>query len=286
MSFKRISRWTWRWRRKQAVADGNYWNGIPQSLDDRAYCLDPFLAQLKRRENLRLIREWGGLKADGCLLKTDVFEEAMGDDALLADMSSELTKTVGMDISFTLSRRAAERYSGHGVRFLATDVRNLPFRDASFSTVVSPSTLDHFPDPKDLGVSLRELFRVLEPGGRLVITLDNRQNVFDPVLRLVTWLGMVPFYMGRSYTVSELRSELCEAGFEVQKTTAILHNPRLVAVVAMRLVRWLRWRPLIDTAQKLLLAAQGLENTRWCYYTGSFVAALAIRPWVDIKKPI
>ena len=33
MSFKRKSRWKRTWRRKQAVADGNYWDGIPQSLD-------------------------------------------------------------------------------------------------------------------------------------------------------------------------------------------------------------------------------------------------------------
>jgi hypothetical protein len=78
--------------------------------------------------------------------------------------------------------------------------------------------------------------------------------------------------------VGELRHELGAAGFSVQETTAILHNPRLVAVGTMRLVRWLRWRPLIRATQKLMLAAQGLEKTRLCYFTGSFVAALAVRP--------
>jgi transposase len=36
---------------------------------------------------------------------------------------------------------------------------------------VSPSTLDHFPDPADLDRSLRELRRTLRPGGRLILTL-------------------------------------------------------------------------------------------------------------------
>jgi len=118
-----------------------------------------------------------------------------------------------------------------------------------------------------------------------VITLDNRQNLFDPLLRVAHWLGMVPYFMGRSYTVGELRRALGAAGFRVLETTAILHNPRLVAVGTMRVVRWLRWRPLLRAAQKLMLAAQRLEETRLCYFTGSFVAALAIRPPAQVQPP-
>jgi len=263
-----------------------YWDDVLERLDKQTHYLDPFLAQQKREENLRLAREWGGLRTDGRLLKTDTFEEAMGADAFLADLSDEVGQTIGIDVSAALTQRAAARFADRMVNFLAADVRRLPFRDACFSTIISPSTLDHFPDPADLGVSLKELFRVLEPGGRLVITLDNRQNVFDPILRLVHRLGLVPYYIGRSYTVDELRCELCDAGFTVHETTAILHNPRMVAVGAMRLVRFLSWQPLIDSVEKLLRSAQGLEETRWCYYSGSFVAGLAIRPVTEtsIKK--
>lgn len=260
-----------------------YWNHVTGNLEAQRHYLDPFLAELKRRENLRLVRDWGGLRPDGRLLKTDVFEEAMGADAFLGDLQDEVGLLTGMDVSTAVVRRAAGRFSGDRLRFLAADVRRLPFADARFSTVVSTSTLDHFPEPADLGVSLRELFRVLEPGGRLVITLDNRQNLFDPLLRLAHWLGMVPYFMGRSYTVGELRSELGAAGFRVLDTTAILHNPRLVAVGTMRLVRWLRWRPLLEATQELMLAAQGLEGTRLCYFTGSFVAAAAVRPAEEVQ---
>jgi hypothetical protein len=46
----------------------------------------------------------------------------------------------------------------------------------------------------------------------------------------------------------------------------------------MKLVRWLRWRPLIRLTEKLMVKAQRLENTFLSYYTGSFVAALGVRP--------
>ena len=93
----------------------------------------------------------------------------------------------------------------------------------------------------------------------------------------MTWLGRVPYYLGRSYTVEELCAELEAAGFTVQETTAILHNPRLVAVTAVVLAKKLRWPPLTTLVQHGLLAAQRLEVTRWRYYTGSFIAAKAVR---------
>ena len=148
-------------------------------------------------------------------------------------------------------------------------------------------TLDHFSDPDDLGRSLRELARVMEPAGRLIITLDNRQNIFDPLLRLMSRIGWAPYYLGRSYRVDELRAELEAAGFVVQETTAILHNPRLTAVAAVAFTRKLRWPPLTALVQRMLIAAQRLEQTRLCYYTGSFVAAKAVpREKVTLASPL
>jgi SAM-dependent methyltransferase/GNAT superfamily N-acetyltransferase len=264
---------------KNAPAFGDsYWDQVPGSLDAQTHYLDPFLANLKRQENLRFVLEGGEITPGGLLLKTDAFEEAMGEDSFLAELQAESGDITCMDVSPAIARRAREKLSGTPLKFLAADARCLPFRDSSFSTVVSPSTLDHFPNPADLGISLKELYRVMEPGGHLFITLDNRQNIFDPLLRLVHRLGMVPYYIGRSYTANELHKELLDADFVVKRATAILHNPRLVAVGAMHLVRWVGWKWLIRIMQRLLVSAQRLEKTRIRYYTGSFVAAVATRP--------
>jgi SAM-dependent methyltransferase len=182
-----------------------------------------------------------------------------------------------MDISAEKARQAKEHNVKEQVHYLTADVRALPFGDGSFDLIVSPSTLDHFPDLQDLGLSLRGLVRLLEPGGRLIITLDNRQNVFDPLLRLAHRLRLVPYYLGRSYRVDELCRELELAGFVVEETTAILHNPRLVAVTAVALTKELKWPQLTTWVQRALIAAQRLEHTRWCYFTGSFIAAKAVR---------
>ena len=44
---------------------------------------------------------------------------------------------------------------------------DLPFEDKSFDTVVSTEVLEHIPDPL---CALRQMYRVLKPGGHLILT--------------------------------------------------------------------------------------------------------------------
>jgi SAM-dependent methyltransferase/GNAT superfamily N-acetyltransferase len=259
------------------VDDSTYWNGIGLQFGHSAHYLDPFLGHLKRQAYLEMMRRWEGMPGSGLVLKTDLFEEAMGPDAFLADLAGDQRTVIGMDLSPAITTQARRRDGDRRAEYVAADVRRLPFASNSFAAIISPSTLDHFSDPADLGRSLLDLGRILEPGGRLIVTVDNRQNIFDPLLRLVDHLRRVPYYLGYSYTVDELRAELTAAGLYVEDTTAILHNPRLVAVAAVSAANRLHWRPLVALVRRTLLAAQRLEKTRWRYRTGSFVAARAVR---------
>jgi hypothetical protein len=112
----------------------------------------------------------------------------------------------------------------------------------------------------------------------MIITLDNRQNISDPLFRLASRWGWLPFHVGRSCTIAELRDALDLAGLQVQDTTAILHNPRLIAVGAIHLARRIGWQHLVVLVQQLLLAMQRLGETPIRYRTGSFIAALAVKP--------
>jgi len=253
------------------------WDNVAQSFRQKPHYLDEFLGTLKRQTHLSLIERWGGIPTTGHVLKTDLFEEAMGPDALLEEFAREENLIVGMDVSLTTATRAYERNGQKPISYITADVCRLPFIDNSFALIVSPSTLDHFVDPGDLSTSLRELRRLLTPDGRLIITLDNRQNIFDPLLRLANRLGLTPYYLGRSYRIGELCTELEAAGFTVEEKTAILHNPRLVAVAVIKVANALNWPPFTQLVRRGLLTAQHLEHTRWRYFTGSFIAAKAVR---------
>ena len=259
-----------------ARAASAYWDRVERDLQHRRHYLDEFLGTMKRTAYLDLIGRWAGLPLAGRILKTDLFEEALGSaDAFATELCDSHNVVIGMDLSPAMVAQARDR-NGDRLRYLACDARHLPFANSSFSLVVSPSTLDHFPDSRDLRRSLCEIARILAPTGRLIITLDNRQNVFDPLLRLAIRLRWVPFYIGRSYSVRELRRELEAAGFVVDDTTAVVHHPRLTAVTAVAIANRLGWPPLTRCVHRALTAAQRLQTSRWRYYTGCFVAAKAV----------
>lgn len=75
---------------------------------------------------------------------------------------------VAIDVNPEALRRArgrAESYDGT-LRLMEADAQKLPFQEASFDTVATASTFCSVPNP---GQGLSELYRVLKPGGRLLM---------------------------------------------------------------------------------------------------------------------
>jgi SAM-dependent methyltransferase len=59
-----------------------------------------------------------------------------------------------------------------GVDFRVADGRALPFEDGSFDHAYSISVLEHIEEPGDVE-ALRELARLVKPGGRVLVTLPH-----------------------------------------------------------------------------------------------------------------
>jgi len=65
--------------------------------------------------------------------------------------------------------------SGHNVGLVRADGARLPFRDATFSVVFSQGLLEHFSAPEPY---LQEQFRVLRPGGILLVDVPQRWSLY------------------------------------------------------------------------------------------------------------
>jgi len=108
----------------------------------------------------------------------DLLDVGCGTGTLAAMIAAGLpARIVGLDFVPDMCRIGADkagRIDPHRVRFLAGDAEHLPFRDQSFDIVTCSNSFHHYPH-QDLAV--REMFRVLRPGGRLILLDGFRDNV-------------------------------------------------------------------------------------------------------------
>ena len=109
----------------------------------------------------------------------DVLDVACGEGYGSALLARSARSVVGVDISGEAIAHARAEYAAVGnVRFEAASVATLPFADASFDAVVSFETIEHV-DGALQEQMLRELRRVLKPGGFLVISSPNKAVYSD-----------------------------------------------------------------------------------------------------------
>ena len=157
------------------------------------------------------------------VLKTDLWDEVKN-TRILQWVHGQGAAVFGVDISEPTVRQARAAFPDAGLRAAVADVRRLPFRNGSFDAVYSMGTIEHFLDPEQ---ALREIFRVLRPGGRAVVGVPNR---WDPFLRplLAAFLqafGIYGYGYEKSFSRPTFRRMLETAGFEVVAETAILFVP-------------------------------------------------------------
>jgi SAM-dependent methyltransferase len=256
-----------------ADSAGSVASGAPES-----WYLDPVVAKQKRDEHLALLRAWWDA-GSARVLKTDLFEEANGADELLSAFPEQVA-IVGMDLLPTTVARARARKVRSGL-FLATDVRRLALAAGSVDLVFSNSTLDHFERASDLDEALRELVRVLQPGGRVIVTLDNRRNPLYRLLRWVTRRGWAPMTLGHTLTRSELADAMRRAGVDIVGSDVLIHNPRLLSTALFMILRRTLGQRADGPIRFLLGAFASLGRLPTREYTACFVAVCGRKPTAD-----
>jgi SAM-dependent methyltransferase len=135
-----------------------------------------------------------------------VLDAGCGTGAVLASLGNQRAHT-GVDLSADAIAFSRQR----GIHHLAQgDISNLPFRDGSFDVVICSSVLYHS-WVTDVGLALRELRRVLRPGGLLIVNL--------PAYELLRSRHDDLVFTARRFRRHEVRRLLLGSGFAIRRLT-------------------------------------------------------------------
>lgn len=253
----------------QKTKSGDYWDDCSDKMET-FYVDNPFF-QYKKRELLRLSEKWGQEKLSQKILKTDLYEEALGYDHFLFDLAKNNDQVYGIDISPKIVELAAKRGKQLGLlpHLLAEDVKNLSFKDKSFDLIISNSTLDHFPE---IDVALKELNRILKDDGVLILTLHNRNNPLIALLYgTMNLMKRYQVYAEGTYSLRQTKKLMKEAGFVPTDSTGIINIP---PVLPTFINLCYRKNILKKTLQKTVdfFEFVGKKNTPLNYVTGYLIA--------------
>jgi ubiquinone/menaquinone biosynthesis C-methylase UbiE len=131
-------------------------------------------------------RSWACSQAHG-----EVLEVAIGTGRNLAYYPPGV-RLVGVDLSPNMLARARAAAATVAVGLIEADAQALPFRGAAFDTVVCTLGLSSIPDDQ---TAVREMHRVLRPGGHLVL-LGHAASPHRPLRALQHLLERAPASAG------------------------------------------------------------------------------------------
>jgi SAM-dependent methyltransferase len=103
---------------------------------------------------------------------------------------------------------------------LISDITKIPEADSSFDVILCSEVLEHVPEPTDV---LDEFFRLLKPGGQLIITAPFASIVH-----------MAPYYYCSGFSKYWYQHNLQNRGFEIQ---SLISNGDWFAVLRQEITR-------------------------------------------------
>jgi ubiquinone/menaquinone biosynthesis C-methylase UbiE len=124
---------------------------------------------------------------------------------------------VGIDYTEPMLAGARHRFKGKtGLEFQRADAAQLPYADASFDTANIANAVHCFPD---VDGALRDVFRVLKPGGVLAanaLLFPRGGWPLRPIAERINRWGMRKGILHTPYEQSDIRQRVLNSGYQIE----------------------------------------------------------------------
>ncbi len=138
----------------------------------------------------------------------DLLDVGCGPGHFLKKYTSNVRSIAGLDLSEVMIKMATRknrvRIEVGTAEFVQGEASELPWKNNTFSIVTSMGSFVAFPKPLE---SIKEMYRVLRPGGRAVFSIEwNAEDGVDHSKKIKEWGIQI-------LSEADIRSMMKEAGF-------------------------------------------------------------------------
>jgi SAM-dependent methyltransferase len=154
-----------------------------------------------------------------------ILDLGCGTAALAPDLIDSGRTYTGADRDGSMLAWARQRLKGLSSALVRADATRLPFATGSFDAVTSLGLFEYLPEPAEV---LREVRRVLKPGGVIVLTVPRRDSLYRrcqalvaPLLRLAGRKDPFDLRSGRMISPADIEVWAAEAGLRLAEAIPV-----------------------------------------------------------------
>ena len=215
------------------------------------------------------IVEWTSLQKKISLKRGLILDAGCGTGRFSEKLVKMGFSVTGIDFSEESLKIARQRVGPEKAKFFSGSLLKLPFESESFDGILCSEVLSHILKEEDALQTLRELKRVLKPGGECIITAEN-YTLMRRLLRMKTCVNFSNTHFF-CYTSREFY-DLLRTVFkneEIKEFVCIL-NLRLSPIkMGDRLWKYFK--------QLILKADLALERTQLSFLMGQYLVAKIVK---------